>query len=253
MDKPEDSSQCCARVLLVIPCFRESGRLPRLLRSLRESFASNQNVMVRVIDDGSGPEEQEKLGALVEDERNRWPGLNAMVPLPNNLGKGGAIYEGWRNAGDADWLAFADADGSCSAREIHRLMSVLDSLPGSVAGLFASRIKMLGRKVERNLHRHLIGRIYATLVSNILNIEVYDSQCGLKFVRARAFEAVRQDLTLKRFAFDVDLLASLLNKGLEVREEPIDWHEVPGGKVHLVSDSLRMLRDVWSIRRKRQP
>lgn len=239
--------------LLVIPCFNESNRLPSFLQDLGKTFDGTCKVSIQVVDDGSDTTEQSKLRHVLNQVRERWPFIMPLVSCAENLGKGGAIYEGWRNAGDADWLAFADADGSCSASEIHRLMGVLDSLPESVAGLFASRIKMLGRKVERNLHRHLIGRIYATLVSNILNIEVYDSQCGLKFVRARAFEAVRQDLTLKRFAFDVDLLASLLNKGLEVREEPIDWHEVPGGKVHLVSDSLRMLRDVWSIRRKRQP
>jgi dolichyl-phosphate beta-glucosyltransferase len=33
----------------------------------------------------------------------------------------------------------------------------------------------------------------------------------------------------------------------KVREVPINWHEVGGGKVHLLRDSWRMFRDVLKI------
>ena len=110
---------------------------------------------------------------------------------------------------------------------------------------------MLGRQVDRHFKRHLIGRVFATLVSELLHIPVYDSQCGLKLIPNSAFQEVRARLSLTGFAFDVDLLVKLLDSNHPVREEPIDWHETPGGKVRLIRDSWRMARDVLRIRATR--
>jgi hypothetical protein len=101
------------------------------------------------------------------------------------------------------------------------------------------------------MKRHLLGRVYATLVSELLQVPVYDSQCGLKLVPRAAFEKVRDRLVVKDFAFDVELMVSLLDTGCEIREVPINWHETPGGKVNLLKDSWRMARDVWRIRQQR--
>ena len=112
---------------------------------------------------------------------------------------------------------------------------------------------MLGRVVNRQFKRHLLGRIYATLVSESLNIPIYDSQCGLKLVPAPAFRAIQNQLSILGFAFDVDLLVHLIDHGTPVIEVPIDWHEEPGGKVHLLRDSWRMAQDVLQIRQHRRP
>ncbi len=119
--------------------------------------------------------------------------------------------------------------------------------------LFASRVKMLGRVVNRQFKRHLLGRIYATLVSESLNIPIYDSQCGLKLIPAPAFRTIQNQLSILGFAFDVDLLVHLIDHGTPVIEVPIDWHEEPGGKVHLLRDSWRMAQDVLQIRQHRRP
>jgi dolichyl-phosphate beta-glucosyltransferase len=112
---------------------------------------------------------------------------------------------------------------------------------------------MLGHNVERQFKRHLLGRIYATLVSESLNIPIYDSQCGLKIIPRAAYESIAHRLTIKGFAFDVDLLVNLIDHGTPVIEVPIDWHEEPGGKVHLLRDSYRMARDIFHIRQNRRP
>ena len=49
----------------------------------------------------------------------------------------------------------------------------------------------------------------------------------------------------------MDLLAALIDNGTHVIEVPIDWHEIPHGKVNLMIESLRMARDVWKIRQTR--
>ena len=237
------------RVLLVIPCFRESGRIEPFLDSLFDELGGITTVSVMVVDDGSGVPEQERMRSIVDKRRARWPGLKPLVVLDKNLGKGGAIYAGWATSGSCEWFAFVDADGSCPAYEVGRLIRMATQQPGTA--LFASRVCMLGKRIQRDFHRHLIGRVYATIVSEMLQIHVYDSQCGLKLLPAAAFERVRPLLRVFGFAFDVELLCALLDSGVLVHEAPIDWHETGGGKVRLVRDSLRMFCDVLAIRRRR--
>jgi dolichyl-phosphate beta-glucosyltransferase len=229
---------------LVVPCYRESARLPVFLPELCAAVDQFEGARVLVVDDGSGPEEAAKVRALVEGLRTQYACLRPLLELPENFGKGGAVHAGWTAHEGETWLGFVDADGSCSAAEVLRLAGLAAAESEPLPVLFASRIKLLGRRVERLLKRHLLGRIFA--------IPVYDSQCGLKLVPRAAYEAVAPKLRVRGFAFDVELLAALIDNGCEVREVPIDWHEVPGGKVRLLRDSWRMARDVWRIRDRRQ-
>ncbi|GEP43517.1 glycosyltransferase [Brevifollis gellanilyticus] len=243
------------RIHLVVPCHTESGRIISFLPDLCREVTALGNVYVMVVEDGSGPEEAAKMQALIQRLRPQFPCLLPLKVLPQNVGKGGAVYAGWEDHQGAEWLGFVDADGSCSPAEVGRLITLAQQQnfkhPSELTAIFASRIKMLGRKVERLLKRHLLGRVYATLVSEMLRIPVYDSQCGLKLVPRVAYEKIADRLTIMRFAFDVELMVALLDSGCGIREVPIDWHETPGGKVHLVRDSWRMARDVAHIRARR--
>ncbi len=206
-------------------------------------------VTIRVVDDGSGSHEVDLLEKLINGLMKSHACLHPLLALPLNLGKGGAVYAGFQTAAaDTEWLAFVDADGSITAAEVQRVMEMVRELGPVSTAFFGSRIKMLGRNVDRQLKRHLVGRVYATLVSELLNIPVYDSQCGLKLVPRAAYERIRERLEIQGFAFDVELMTALLDSGCDVVEVPIDWHETPGGKVHLLRDSWRMFRDILNIR-----
>lgn len=242
-------------VHLVIPCFRESGRLKDFLNELCHEMDALGDVKILVVEDGSGDEEQARMKLIVEAARQTHSCLLPMMALPHNEGKGGAVYEGWARHQSEDWLGFVDADGSCPAKEVARLICLLrngceaNQVPSA---LFASRVKLLGNPVERDFKRHVLGRVYATLVSELLDIPVYDSQCGLKLVPRAAYESISHSLQVRGFAFDVELLVALLDASCGVKEIPIRWHEVAGGKVHLLKDSWRMFRDVLAIRSRRK-
>ena len=234
-------------VHLVIPCYRESARIGAFLPELCREMSALGGVRIMVVEDGSDAEEVAKMGAVIEALRTEYACLLALKTLPNNLGKGGAVYSGWAEPGEANWLAFVDADGACSPVEVARLIQ----MKSAGRAFFASRVKMLGRRVDRLFKRHLLGRIYATLVSELLDVPVYDSQCGLKIVPRLAFERIASRLQVSGFAFDVELMVARVDTGCAIQEVPIDWHEVEGGKVHLLRDSWRMARDVYKIRARR--
>lgn len=246
-----DTDSPLPNTLLVVPCYRESARIGAFVGDLLKTFGDNEGIRILLVEDGSGEEEQAHFLAVVEPLIEGRALFRKPLLLPENLGKGGAVYAGWEQHDDCDWLAFVDADGACSAQETRRLLAIAAKEDTNVA-LFASRVKMLGRTVKRYLYRHLIGRVYATLVSELLHIPVYDSQCGLKVMPRRVWESVRPLLKERGFAFDVELMTALLDCGVQVREVPVDWTEIPGGKVRLVRDSMRMFNEVLNIRRRRR-
>lgn len=237
-------------VFLVVPCFRESGRIGCFLPGLcREIDRLDGGSRILVVEDGSDADEQAKMRAIIDELSKTHPSLLPLMELPRNLGKGGAIYEGWGAHGGQSHLGFVDADGSCPAEEASRLTRAAFENPGKC--VIASRMRMPGHRVERRLDRHVLGRIYAAIVSQLLGISIRDTQCGLKIVPRAAFEKARPVLTIRGFSFDAQLIAALLDSGCGVIEEPIDWHETPGGKLRLLRDSIRMLGELLRIRRER--
>jgi dolichyl-phosphate beta-glucosyltransferase len=245
--------------LIAIPCFRESKRLPLFLDSLCGELAEAPfQTSIVIVDDGSGQSEAGALRSVVDDFRIKYPRLVAdPIFLKKNLGKGGAVYAGWNIALSnpaPELLCFVDADGAVPAAEARRLIGkLLDDHEHRWDALFGSRVKLLGKTVRRRRIRHYTGRVFATFVSILAGLEIYDSQCGLKVVRRSAYEAIAPQLKETRFAFDVELTLLLLKAGFAIREVPIDWAEVPGSKVSLVRDSIRMFSGVVRITQRSGP
>jgi len=222
---------------LIIPCYNEQVRLPAFLKELRSTLTTT---LIVTVDDGSS-----------EPLPNFQDPAVIQLSYPHNQGKGYAVRHGWswvtQHHPEIQTLGFADADGAVSASETLRLLKLFAEDKCDL--LMASRILMLGRKVDRKIIRHLIGRVFATLLSYQLEIAAYDTQCGCKWITRAAFLGVRDDLCINGFTFDAELMARLLKKGQRVLEEPVDWEEKDGSKVRLWADSWGMLKQLRIIRR----
>jgi dolichyl-phosphate beta-glucosyltransferase len=239
------------RLLLVVPAYRESCRLPKFLESLGAAVGDRlPGSSVLVVDDGSGEPEQSRTASLIENLRRDHPAILPPLLLPGNVGKGGAILAGWDTGSDYDFLGFVDADGAVPVREVIRLADMAAS--SASPALFACRVKMLGRSIRRSTLRHYTGRLFASMVGLLINPDVYDSQCGLKILPREACERIRPLLLGRRFAFDVELLVALGRIGHPISEIPVDWEDIPGSKVSLFRDTLRMAGAVLEIRRNVQ-
>jgi dolichyl-phosphate beta-glucosyltransferase len=242
--------------LIAIPCFRESKRLPSFLDALcRELVCAPFSTSIVVVDDGSGYPEDVTTRAIIDEFRAKYPAIIAEpVLLKQNVGKGGAVYAGWKSFSRDSipkLLCFVDADGAVPAFEVVRLIEELLRDDGQRwDALFGSRVKLLGTTLQRRITRHYIGRIFATLVSVLTGIAIYDSQCGLKVIRRNAYASVENQLKETRFVFDVELTLCLLKAGYRIREVPVSWSEVPGSKVSIFKDSVRMFSGILRIRQR---
>jgi len=238
------------RLLLVIPCYHESGRLPDFLPGLCTALeASGLPVAVQVCDDGSGETEQARLRAVVDALRATHTLLRPLVALPANQGKGGAVYAGWETATTEEFVGFVDADGAVSPAETTRVAAIALHPTQSGAATIAVRVRGAGRTVERTPVRLVTGLGFRWLVRLLFGLPVPDTQCGCKIVPTAAWRPLHPHLRETRFCFDVELLCHLLRHGTRLHAVPIDWTESPGSRIKPTTVT-EMLFSLLRLRRR---
>jgi len=167
--------------------------------------------------------------------------------LPRNAGKAAAVRAGVQHAlekfPDADYVGFWDADLATPLEELSRFIAALDA--GKYEAVTGLRLSRLGSHVSRRPLRHYLGRAFATVVSLMLGIPVYDTQCGAKLFRAGVARELFAEPFITRWFFDVELFArhTALHGGgaggraattERVREQPLEtWHDIEGSRLKL--------------------
>lgn len=235
-------------VMIVVPCYDEASRLDP--SRFREFADATPGVRFLFVDDGSTDGTGEILQGLHESD----PRAFSVLRLPSNRGKGEAVRSGLLQAFDsgATYVGFWDADLATPLGALPAFTSLLDERP-ELDIVMGSRVRLLGRRIERRAARHYTGRVFATLVSWLLNAPVYDTQCGAKLFRGTPeMRALFMEPFITRWLFDVEILArfgGMRGRRIEdgVYELPLtEWRDVAGSKVAL-RDFATALVDLVSI------
>lgn len=237
---------------LIIPCYNEAERLPQ--RYLRKFIQTHPNIHLCLVNDGSQDTTWTIIGQLSKESPQQIFGLN----LEENQGKAEAVRLGllhMQQQGEYEYLGYFDAD---MATPLDQVDFFLHFCQGTFTHSFivGSRIKRLGAKVERSPLRHYLGRIFSTVASLILQLPVYDTQCGAKLIKAEIVPKIFEQPFLSKWLFDIEIFARL--RGLygkekveeEVMEIPLQiWLEK--GDSRLKSrDLLRVFPELYKIYRK---
>ncbi|MGI8792431.1 MAG: glycosyltransferase family 2 protein [Acidimicrobiales bacterium] len=223
---------------VVTPAYREGHRIYESLNLLRSSLeALDRPYEIIVVSDGS-PD-----NTVAEAERH--DDIRVLV-YEQQRGKGYAIRYGVDNA-KGDVIAFIDSD-----MELHP-----DGIGGLVAKVEAGADVAVGSKrdpassVEYPFFRRLQSRIYQQLIHHLFRLDLSDTQTGLKAFRADLLREVAPELSSNGFAFDLELLVALNDRGAVIVEGPVDldysFETTTGAKA-----VLDVLRDTWTIYRRRR-
>jgi glycosyltransferase involved in cell wall biosynthesis len=242
-------------VTIVVPCYNEAQRLP--VGAFKEFIADNPNVHFVFVEDGSSDRTEAVVRELIE-----WrPQASSLIVLPRNMGKAEAVRRGFLESFkiESEFTGFWDADLATPLSVIPQFCQVLRDNPDLVMVL-GSRVRLLGWNIERRAIRHYAGRVFATVVSLMLRIPVYDTQCGAKLFRHNAVvEQLMQEPFCARWVFDVEIIARLIRAlsadateraGTLFYEFPLhDWRDVAGSRLRL-RDFARAALDVLKIWRR---
>jgi glycosyltransferase involved in cell wall biosynthesis len=226
---------------IILPCFNEAARLPTALAAYLDWFpVGPDQVEVLVVDDGSTDDTLAVADAAAAVD----PRVRVLRSQPN-CGKGFAVRTGML-AARGDLVVFTDADGSYTPAEVER-----------VAQALASADVAIGARGDPDagdgpVLRRLASRVFNRAMRLLLSLPYQDTQCGLKGFRREAARELFTRARVDGFAFDAEALFLAGRLGLEVAEVPVRAEERHGSKVRLAVDALRMLRDMWGVRRAAQ-
>ena len=215
-------------ISIIIPAFNEEQRIGKTLDQYLKKYEGMGEIIVVL----NGCRDH-TLDVVKEIEQDHQESLK-WIDIPEAVGKGGAIIEGFKIA-CGKLIGFVDADGATSPEEFDRLIQQIDGFEGAIASRYTK-----GALVERSLKRSVIGRGFSFITRLLFWFPFKDTQCGAKIFREEVIKSVLPQLTFHDMVFDVDLLYHVLSKGFAVKEIPTVWIEEKGSS--LFSSNLRFLK-----------
>jgi glycosyltransferase involved in cell wall biosynthesis len=243
---------------LVVPCYNEAERLRP--EPYRQALADYPELHLLFVNDGSRDGTLQVLQSYAAAD----PGRIAVLDVQPNQGKAEAVRRGVIAAFGAGrpLVGFWDADLATPFSQLRDFLEVLRTRPQTDLVL-GSRVKLLGRHIDRKTSRHYIGRVLATGAATVLGLAVYDTQCGAKLFRANDdLRAVFDRPFTTRWIFDVEMIARYIDgagparvveRAERIYELPLrEWVDEPGSKVR-TKDGVRAIADLvrlyWLRRR----
>jgi dolichyl-phosphate beta-glucosyltransferase len=227
---------------IVIPCYNEENRLN--INNFRTFLMFNPNYHLCFVNDGS----TDNTATLLNNLRKGFEQQISVYHCTQNGGKAEAVRQGMMYVlenSDHEYIGFLDADLSTDFVSFDQLVQQLDQQP-QVKLVVGSRVKRLGAEITRTLKRHLIGRTIATIIGIMLEMPIYDTQCGAKVFRREIVKSLFQNSFNSKWLFDVELFFRLRNSvGIEkatawIYEHPLQrWVHVGDSKIS-VKDSIKI-------------
>lgn len=197
---------------VVVPAYREGRRIHgNLTRLIGELDKLNVTYEVVVVSDGNTDT------TVREAKRVASPAIR-VFHYPMNIGKGFALSCGVdQSAGDL--VTFIDADMELDPATIGRFIKIMQA-EGCDAVIGSKRHPE--SQVVYPKFRRLQSAMYQMLVRVLFNLNLRDTQTGLKLFRRQVLSEVLPLLAIKRFAFDLELLVVARQLGYrKICEAPI--------------------------------
>jgi dolichyl-phosphate beta-glucosyltransferase len=226
------------QISVVIPAYEEAARLGASLeRVLAYLEARGDDFEVLVVDDGS----RDATAAAAEAFAAR--GVR-VLRLPENRGKGAALRTGVL-ASRGRRVLLTDADLSTPIADLERLEPHLAAAPVVIGSRAVDGSEL---ELRQPLYRELMGKTFNKLVQLLALRGLSDTQCGFKLLDGELARDLFADLTVDRFAYDVELLWLARRRGHRVAEVGVRWSNSPQSRVSPLRDSLQMLGDLVTMR-----
>ncbi len=214
---------------VILPARNEAHHIRANVERVCRALAGG-SFEVLVVDDGSTD------ATFAEASQAAAAGLPVrVVRLETNLGKGAALFRGFE-ASRGEVVVFLDADLEIGPEQIPRLLDTM-SLSGAAV--------VVGAKSEAPsgfpLPRRLLSRAFRKAVAFLFGLAVSDTQTGIKLFRREVLAGVAPRMSVRRFAFDVELLVAVTRFGYPIAECPVPAGYVRSG--HLGRIGLRSLAE----------
>ena len=197
---------------MIVPAYNEAATIEQVLRRVAELQLDSE---ILVVDDGSGDDTSEIVGAL----ESQIAGLRLIIH-ERNQGKGAAVRTGI-NASRGEIVMIQDADLEYDPADIPRLLEPLNNRVADV--VYGTRFRG-GQTQRAHLFWHYAGNKFLSLLTNILfNTTISDMEVGYKAFNGELIRSIK--LVSDDFAFEPEVTAKvLMHKDIRIFEVAISYY-----------------------------
>lgn len=229
------------RILVIIPTFNERLTLPSIVERVRSSVPEAE---ILVADDNS----PDGTGAMADEMAAADPQIHVMHRLGKE-GLGAAYLAGfaWALEHGYDVVVEMDADGSHQPEQLSTLLAALRT-----ADLVLGSRWVSGGGVENwPKYREVLSRGGNWYTRAMLGVPIHDATGGYRAFRAQTLRKLDlHEVASQGYCFQVDLAWRAMQRGLTVREVPIQFVERTAGvskmSQKIVAEALWRVT-VWGV------
>ena len=229
-------------ISVCIPMYNESERIADTARELSEYMAKNfSDYEILFSDDGS-------TDGCADIVRSLELPCVRVVGYRNNRGKGCAVRTAFLEA-HGDFVMFPDADLAYGTEVIRRAYD--ERLAHPEAGLVIG-----SRNLDKDGYsgytflRRVASKAYICLLGIVGGFRLSDSQCGCKGFTHDAVQKIFPRCEVDGFAFDFEAILWAGKLGIGIVEMPVKVINHGTSKVHVLRDSLKMLKDLHRMKKR---
>ncbi|KAK8466131.1 hypothetical protein PHAVU_008G010800 [Phaseolus vulgaris] len=206
---------------------------------------------VIIIDDGSADDTKRVAFEFV---RKYTVDKVRIILLGRNHGKGEAIRKGMLHS-RGELLLMLDADGATKVTDLEKLENQIQAVAKSKyhqgdssntdprfrisdipVAVFGSRAHLEEKAIAtRKWYRNFLMKGFHLVVLLAAGPGIRDTQCGFKMFTRAAARKLFSNVHLKRWCFDVELVFLCKRFKIPISEVSVNWSEIPGSKVNLLS------------------
>ncbi len=169
------------------------------------------------------------------------------VGYEKNKGKGAAIRNAVLNA-HGDVIIFTDCDLAYGLDVIKTAAGIFEKNSDTDVVIGSRNLTEDGYS-GYTLTRKIASKAYIKCLALAAGFRLTDSQCGFKAFRRDTAHAIFPSCVVDGFAFDFEVLIKANNLGAKITEMPVKVVNHRESKVHVLKDSLKMLKDVRRIKK----
>lgn len=184
---------------VIVPAYKQERTIKSDLENIIDTLdqgLTNTNFEVICVVDGI-------LDKTLEEAKKVKPSHLKVFGYTNNQGKGHAVRYGMAKA-KGDLISFLDAGMDISPKGIMMLMSHLDWYN---ADIIVGSKRHPASRVNYPFLRKVLSWGYHIGVKLLFDLDLSDTQSGIKIFRRKVIEKILPKLLVKTYAMDIEMLA----------------------------------------------
>lgn len=210
-----DSSKKIKLLSVIVPVYKQEQIIVKDLKRIKDVLDQlRYSTELICVVDGNIDQSFKKASSFAAKTTNV-----KVIGYENNKGKGYAVRFGMA-ASKGDIIGFIDSGMDLNPNGLSML---LEHMEWYDADIIVGSKRHYVSKVDYPWQRRILSIGYQLIVWFLFGLRVRDTQVGIKFFKREVLEKVLPRLLVKRFAFDVEMLAVANYLGFKrIYEAPVD-------------------------------